>query len=81
MAQLYKLTMVQFLNQNENWTDQNYAYAIHITDGGAVYLYRMSLYEYLNTKLSEEIAVEVIRLDGVDLKEASKHIKQVLKRA
>lgn len=75
-----ELTASEFMAQNEHWTDKYYAYSIHITDGGAVYLYRASLAEYLHTTPTEELAVEVIRLDGVDLKEASKYIRRALKR-
>ena len=34
-------TPKQFKNQNANWQDKNYTYAIHKTSGGAMYLYQI----------------------------------------
>lgn len=77
---IVRMTEAEFMRQNKRWHDEYYAYSIHITDGDAVYLYSVSLAEYLHTAPKEELAVEVIRLDGVDLKKAYKYIKEVFKR-
>ena len=71
-----KLTFGQLHSQDDFWGDDYYVYAIHKTDGGAVYLYRMELGDYLKTSPLESFDVEVFRLDGTNLGRFCKHIKK-----
>ena len=73
-----ELTFGQLHSQDDFWVDDYYVYAIHKTDGGAVYLYRMELGEYLKTPPLESFDVEVIRLDGMNGGRFCKHIKKLI---
>ena len=61
-------TREQYHNQNFNWEDNCYDYAIDITDGGAIYL------------MQKDIAFDreyEMRLDGVDLVELIKVLQRL----
>ena len=73
---IMKLTFGQLHSQDDFWVDDYYVYAIHKTDGGAVYLYRLELGEYLKTPPLEPFDVEVFRLDGMNRGRFCKHIKE-----
>ena len=67
------MTKEQFLNQNLNWKDKYYHYAIHKTDGGAVYLWQVDG-ALTSNNLNQ---MNVIRLDGVDLEKLAQNILKV----
>lgn len=58
-------TVEQFKNQNAYWHDKYYHYAIHVTGGGAIYLFQAECEGEL-TELAVKYAT-VIRLDGCDI--------------
>lgn len=58
------LTPKQFKKQNAVWQDNYYTYAIHKTDGGAIYLYRIDGKRITQNKLNN---MEIFRLDGMNL--------------
>lgn len=60
-----KLTKDQFIHQKDFWRDVWYAYAIHETDGGARYLYRVTDEVFAESEMNEEMELEVFRLDGI----------------
>lgn len=69
------LTKEQFLAQNVVWADKYYNYAIHITDGGAMYLYQVD--GDLPKKSTDTVDVDYIfRLDGVDADKLAESIKK-----
>lgn len=67
-------TAKQFKNQNANWQDKNYTYAIHKTNGGAMYLYQIDG-KRITTKTIA--SANVLRLDGVNLEQLMEQIKKV----
>lgn len=67
-------TPKQFKNQNANWQDKNYTYAIHKTSGGAMYLYQIDG-KRITTKNIEN--AKTIRLDGVNLEQLIEQIRKV----
>ena len=71
-----KLTYEELHNQDDWWVDDFYVYAIHRTDGGAVYLYRMAVEDYIDIHPLGVFDVEVFRLDGINFKCFSKHVKK-----
>lgn len=73
-----KLTFEQLHLQNDFWCDDHYVYAIHITDGGAVYLYQMELSAYLKTPPLESFEVDVLRLDGTDWRRFKAHVGSII---
>lgn len=66
------MTKKQFINQNAFWQDKYYSYSIHITNGGAIYLYRID-----GTIIDENSLrkMQVFRIDGIDLDLFIKNIK------
>lgn len=60
------MTKQQFFNQNKNFEDKYYYYAIHITDGGAMYLYQADK-DFIPLDDTDEISYMTIRLDGTFL--------------
>lgn len=74
-----KLTINQFIDQNDFWVDEFYAYAIHVTDGGAKYLYRITVDQFIKAKPLEEVEVEMFRLDGINWERASRHIEEYVR--
>lgn len=58
------MTKDQFINQELFWQDKYYSYALHITDGGAKYLWQVD-----GTRLTKKELeyIKFIRLDGVDI--------------
>ena len=58
------MNVEQFKNQNVNWKDKYYSYAIHKTNGGAMYLYQVD-----GKRLTEESVknAKVLRLDGISI--------------
>lgn len=70
-------TVDQFKNQNAYWRDKYYHYAIHVTDGGAAYLFQAECEGEL-TDLDVKYAT-MLRLDGCDINMLIKNIKEVLK--
>jgi len=68
-------TVEEFKNQNAYWCDDYYHYAIHKTDGGAVYLFQV---DGPLTDDSIKHNMVVIRLDGCDVDMLIKNIKEVL---
>ena len=68
-------TAEQFKNQFAFWQDQNYSYAIHLTSGGAVYLFRIN-----GREVSDETVkrAEVFRLDGIDKKAFIENISKFI---
>lgn len=72
------LTAKQFKNQNAFWQDNYYSYAIHKTNGGAVYLYRIDGKRIDKNTLKN---MQVFRLDGVNFDILINNIKKVFKEA
>ena len=68
-------TIEQFKRQNAYWRDKYYHYAIHKTDGGAMYLFVVESEKELQDKDLEYI--NSIRLDGVDLDKLFYNINKV----
>ena len=66
-------TREQFINQNAFWQDKYYSYAIHITDGGAKYLFQVD-----GTRLTQKQldSMTVIRLDGMDVEKFIENIRR-----
>jgi hypothetical protein len=64
-----EMTKEQFKNQNLNWEDEFYEYAIHKTDGGAMYLYQAE------KPLKKTVSPLIIRLDGADREKLSLMLK------
>lgn len=69
-----KLTAKQFKQQNAFWQDKYYSYAIHITDGGAMYLYRIEGRRIDKNTLQY---MQVFRLDGVNIEQLFANIQAV----
>lgn len=68
-------TIEQFKKQNAFWGDKYYYYAIHITDGGAMYLFQVN--KPLTQKNIDNASV--IRLDGCDMDKLYVQMKGVAK--
>ena len=70
------MTRDQFINQSAFWQDKYYSYAIHITDGGAIYLYQID-----GTLLTKDqlATMRTIRLDGTDIDTLCKKLKKETK--
>ena len=66
-------TVEQFKNQNAYWHDKYYHYAIHITDGGASYLFQVECEGEL--KDSDLQNARMIRLDGCDITSLANTLK------
>ena len=66
----------QFFNQHANWQDKNYTYAIHVTNGRAMYLYQID-----GLKVTDEdiAGANIIRLDGINLEELVRQIQELRK--
>ena len=66
-------TREQFINQNAFWQDKYYSYAIHITDGGAKYLFQVD-----GTRLTQKQldSMTMIRLDGMDVEKFIENIRR-----
>lgn len=69
------MTKDEFTHQNEFWLDVCYAYAIHKTDGGALYLYRVDFEDFEDNCVLD---VEVFRLDGIDWNRFKKHVDLII---
>ena len=69
------LTAKQFKQQNKFWQDKWYSYAIHQTDGGAVYLYRINGKRIDKNTLKN---IEVFRLDGINKELFIKNISDMI---
>lgn len=67
-------TAKQFKNQNANWQDKNYTYAIHKTSGGAMYLYQIDGKRVTAKTIA---SASVLRLDGVNLEQLIEQINKV----
>lgn len=57
-------TAEQFKKQHAFWRDKWYSYAIHKTDGGAMYLYRINGRRIDKNTIKN---MQVFRLDGVNI--------------
>ena len=68
-------TVEQFKKQNAYWRDKYYHYAIHKTNGGAMYLFVIEKEKDLRAKDLDYI--NCLRLDGVDLEQLFNNIKKV----
>lgn len=68
------MTVKQFKNQNAVWSDYWYTYAIHKTNGGAMYLYKIDGKRITQSKIDN---AQIFRLDGVDLNLLIENIKKV----
>lgn len=68
-------TVKQFKEQNAYWSDKYYHYAIHKTDGGAVYLFQVD-----GKRLTQEgiNSANVLRLDGANIERILENIKNVV---
>ena len=66
-----EFTIEQFKKQNLYWKDKFYHYAIHITDGGAIYLYQV------DGRLTKENIknATILRIDGCDVEKLCSAIK------
>lgn len=73
-----KVTFEQLHLQSDFWCDDEYMYAIHKTDGGAVYLYRIESKKYLTTPPLEPFDVEAFRMDGMNWKRFKKHVDIIM---
>lgn len=67
-------TREQFINQNAFWQDKYYSYAIHITDGGAMYLHQVEGTRLTKSQLEN---MRTIRLDGADIEKLIENIRRV----
>lgn len=65
-------TKEQFMKQNAFWQDKYYSYAIHITSGGAQYLFQVEGTRLTKRELEN---MSVIRLDGTDIDKLSLYLK------
>ena len=68
------MTKEQFINQNAFWQDKYYSYAIHITDGGAIYLHQVEGTRLTNSQLE---SMKTIRLDGADIEKLIENIRRL----
>lgn len=66
------MTKEQFKHQDINWEDKYYEYAIHKTDGGAIYLFQHDK-DFNNDYNS----IYTIRFDGVDLELFIENVKKL----
>ena len=66
----------QFKSQNIYWRDKYYHYAIHITDGGAKYLYQIDCKGELTDEKVKGYHYG-IRLDGSDIDLFVENIKKI----
>ena len=68
------MTKEQFMNQNAFWQDKYYSYAIHITDGGAKYLFQVE-----GTRLTQKELenMRVFRLDGTDIDKLCENLQKL----
>ena len=70
------MTKEQFLAQDIVWADKYYNYAIHITDGGAIYLYQVD--GDLPKKSNAEVDINyALRLDGAELDKLLENINKI----
>lgn len=69
-----EMTPKQFKNQNANWEDKYFTYAIHKTSGGAMYLYQIDGHKITTETIK---GAYITRLDGVDLDKLVENIKKV----
>ena len=70
------MTKEQFLAQDIVWADKYYNYAIHITDGGAIYLYQVD--GDLPKKSNADVDINyTLRLDGVELDKLLENITKI----
>ena len=68
------MTRLQLMNQNSFWFDDFYFYAIHKTDGGALYLMQGEKEDILKASENQNIYYRQIRLDGCDILDLNRHI-------
>ncbi len=68
-------TPKEFKNQNAFWQDKWYSYAIHKTDGGAVYLFRIDGLKINKNTIKN---MQVFRLDGIDKERFIENISKFL---
>lgn len=68
------MTKEQFINQNLFWQDKYYSYAVHITSGGAKYLYQIDGVKLTQKELE---TMSVIRLDGTDIDKLVEQLKKL----
>lgn len=69
------LTPYIFKHQNAIWQDKWYSYAIHRTDGGAMYLYRIDGKRI--TQKAIDNTLQVFRLDGMNFDLFMENVKKV----
>lgn len=67
-------TKEQFMNQNLFWQDKYYSYAVHKTDGGAIYLFQVDGTALTKKSLEN---MSVLRLDGVNLDKLCENLQKV----
>lgn len=68
------MTIEQFKKQNAFWQDKYYTYAIHKTDGGAMYLFQVDGLRLTQEKIN---SANIIRIDGLDFNKLIENIKGV----
>ena len=68
------MTKEQFMNQNAFWQDKYYSYAIHITDGGARYLFQV---EGIRLTKKELENMRMFRLDGTDIDKLCEQLQKI----
>ena len=66
-------TVKQFKEQNKYWEDKYYCYAIHVTDGGAIYLHQV------DKPLKKDSFERILRVDGCDISKLLENLKEVTK--
>jgi len=69
-----KLTVKQFRQQNAYWGDDYYNYAIHKTDGGAMYLFQVDGNRLTQKGIDN---AKILRLDGMNIQRLLENIKRV----
>lgn len=69
-----EMTPKQFKNQNANWEDKYFTYAIHKTSGGAMYLFQIDGHKITTETIKGAL---ITRLDGVDLDKLVENIRKV----
>ena len=57
----------QFKQQNKNFSDEYYEYAIHITDFGAIYLYQLDKVNKPTNYKNTNLYLNTFRLDGANI--------------
>ena len=67
-------TKEQFMKQNAFWQDKYYSYAIHITGGGAQYLFQVEGTRLTKKELED---MRVFRLDGTDIDRLCENLQKL----